>query len=969
MRRRIRFWVPVLACAALLVLPIAPAANTAPPARFELPFGADRTPLPAGLPRELAQPWALRSGFDAGDLLQAIGAAPSTNPSELVLVTLWPRDLSFYSNGAGTPPLTNEQILADYAPSPAVYDSVAAYFVAHNLTIAHAWPDHLSITLRGSAAALGSAFGTELMEATWDGRAVQLPASVPTLPASIEQAISAVSGLSDGFTDFTVPLEPARPAQVLPARTTSLVSPSEVHGLYGLNGLYNYSGSSHWATGVGIALVLWGRGYAPSDIQSFYSNYYPSGFPPITYAGYPVDGAPLPSNSAVNDPSNVTSEMTLDMEWAGSAAPGATLSAVYAPDGPAKDNYSPSDAGLEDALSQAVESIAGTRVVSMSFGTPDGSDPSFQAAFTQILADASTRGITALAASGDTGGDARLGCLGGASPEFPAVSSYVVAVGGTAPQLAVDAFGSITGLASEPAWNRSGGGFSTTVGEPVWQNVGSAAGPIRAGGGRGIPDVAGPANDNMFFYDGQETAGAGTSFASPMWAGIVAEMDALHGTPLGFVTPRLYAVGGAESNRTTAIGLADITAGSNCLGPARVGWDTATGWGVPRALALYEDLSGTYVNVSLVTSTSAVAPGQTFGATVSVTNATSLAPIVGALVTFSLDSVNYVGPCGGSIGSTEGSTAVTGDASSSLTVPGCFLGLSLRVTATVSGGPYFGSNVTTVHVNLIGLAGFLAFVQVFPYNYLSFAGIMLLAVLVGWRVGNWRERRSRAARRPANGRAPGTGNPAASGPSPTAGAPAAPTNGASAPRAAPAASTSSRGPMAPVAPSVPATQVDATPSSVVAEPSGPLETATNAAPPIDAAALSAVAASTPASGPSPPVELSTDSSPPLGGSTPITPAPAEVAAPSRRPATTRTSPARSRSPNATGKATTAKPAARRTSAVDATSGVRSPAPRKTVAAPDQPPTPPVGLPRVCPVCKATALSSAATCEVCGAALP
>ena len=483
MRGRVRVLTTALVVAVLLLMPLVPSAGAAPAPRE---FGSLRESVVAmapTIPSALAQSWAVRTGFDATELGEVTDVAPSTASSVPVMVTLWPRDLSFFSPDPGAPPLDTEQIVAQYAPTQAMYDSVVAYFVGHNLTILHAWPDHLSLTVEGSSADVGAAFGTQLLAASWEGRAVQLPDSAPSLPASIEDAISSVSGLSNGFADFTVPFEPAPLSGPSQGRTTSLVSPSAVHGIYDLDGLYNYSGSSHWATGVGIALVLWGDGYAPSDILTFFSNYYPAGFPPVSFAGYPVDGAPLPNASAVNDPSNVTSEMTLDMEWAGSAAPGASLSAVYAPDGPAKDNYSPSDAGLEDALQEATESIAGVRVVSMSFGTPDGSDPSFQASFTQILADAANRGITTLAASGDMGGDAQLGCRGGPSPEFPAVSQYVVAVGGTAPQLSVDTFGTVTGLDSEPAWNRSGGGLSTTVSAPVWQFVGSAAAPIRAGGG------------------------------------------------------------------------------------------------------------------------------------------------------------------------------------------------------------------------------------------------------------------------------------------------------------------------------------------------------------------------------------------------------------------------------------------------------------------------------------------------------
>lgn len=930
---------------ALLALPSLPGVARGIPTGRALPSLPAVDPAASVLPAALAQPWAARTGYDATHLSELSGAVQSTAPNVSVVVTLWPRDASYFSPSPGAPPLSTAQIVERYAPLPAQYEALVGYFASRNLTVVHAWPDELSLTLQGSAAAVDAAFGTELVDATWEGRSVQAPLSAPALPPSIAGAISSISGLSSGFTDFTIPLLPASLPKVLPGRTSTLLWPAAVHGIYDLDGLYNYSGTAHWATGIGIALVLWGAGFAPNDIQSFFSSYYPSGFPAIEFAGYPIDGAPRPSANAVNDPSNVTSEMTLDMEWAGSAAPGATLSAVYAPDGPAKNGYSPTDAALEDALNYAVQSVSGVRVVSMSFGTPDGSDPSFQAAFTQILADASTRGLTLLAASGDTGGDAQLGCQGGASPEFPAASEYVVAVGGTAPVLAVNALGAVTGLSSEPSWNRSGGGFSKTVSAPAWQQVGSAAGPIRDNGGlRGLPDVAGPADDNVFFYNGQEAAGAGTSFASPMWAGMIAEMDAVRGTPLGFVTPRLYAVGSEEANRSTAIGVVDITQGSNCLGPAAVGWDTATGWGSPRGLTLYQDLSSTYVNVSLTVSTGSVAPGQSFDASVYVTNTTSLAPISGASVTFALDSVGYVGPCGGSIATASGSTTTAGAASSSLTVPGCYLGLTIQVTATVSGGPYFGSNQTTVHVNLLGLAGFLAIVQVFPYNYIAFGAIMLIAVLIGWRIGNWRGRGT-VGKRPARA-PPGKAAPPATRP-------------AAAPRPAAAVKPTAVGAGVP-APLVPIRLASpAVPASVAVPPFPPSADAPSLAPlaPTSTAPLTPAVAGAPE-------PLTTASAPPIPSPEIAVRVPPARRATTARPATARPASAGTRTKTVAPRAAvTRRPPPSTRGPVAAAPAVAA-APRAAAVAP---PTPVVAA-RACPVCSAKAEPGATTCAVCGAPL-
>lgn len=744
----------------------------------------------SAVPGVLELPFASRAGYDAGAAAKIVALAPDTESNVLVALTFLPSAPQFFAPPtAGGRPWSSAEIAASFAPPGADRSGLQQYLGSYGLRVVHDWPDGMGLTVEGTASQVGAAFHTHLATGVSDGRSVRLPTQAPSLPEPFESEVAAISGLSDGFTPFVIPFSSVPLAAPAAVRTTSVITPSAVHQVYGLDGLYNYSGSPHWATGVGISLVLWGEGYAPSDLQGFFANYYPAGFPAEQVNYLPVDGAPAPSESAVNDPSNVTSEMTLDLEWAGSAAPGATLTAVYAPDGPASNHYSPADAALEDAINAAIQST-GASVVSMSFGTPDGSDPSFQAAVSVSLADAERRQITVVAASGDTGGTLQPGCQGGPSPEFPASSPFVVATGGTAPVLGLDAFGGVTGIQSEPAWNRSGGGFSTVYPAPSWQ-TGSRS------GGRGVPDVAGPASDNVFYYKGQEAAGAGTSFAAPFWSGMLAEMDGIRGSSLGYIDPRLEDVGGASINRGSSAGLVDITSGGNCLGPATTGWDDVTGWGTPRGLALYEELSGTFVNVTLTIANANVAPGSSVSVSVLVTNATSGAAIGQLNISYVLASVSYVGPCGGTMATASGTTSATGTSSTALTVPSCYFGTQVSVTATVNGHGYFGSASQNVGVNLVGLAGFLAVIQSFPYNLVAFAAIVGAAVLLGWRLGNWRDR-------PRAGAAAGPGRP--SGPpasSPPVAARSAATSGPGAPppRTSPRA-TPSEGPP-PEPPTVP----------------------------------------------------------------------------------------------------------------------------------------------------------------------
>ncbi|MCI4347325.1 MAG: S53 family peptidase, partial [Thermoplasmata archaeon] len=517
----------ILAALVLLILlavpgvsvgvPVGPGASTHSKETVPSPFAA--------LPASLSAPWAARTGFVTGVHPDTASSSPA-NGGVSVAITLWPRDLSmFLPRTAGASIPTASEFATHYSPSVTEYQSVISYFESYGLAVVHTWPDRLSLTVSGPASVVGAAFGTTLLQATVAGLPVQYPQTVPSVPAALAAEISAVTGLSSGFTHFSIPLEPVHSSLLerdhlttAAGTTTTEVTPSGAHGAYGLDALYNLSGTFHAATSQHVVLLLWGNGYAPSDLTTFFQRYYPSEYPVVpTVHPYPIDGAPQPSAAAVNDPSGGPQELTLDLEWAGSMAPGASLDAVYAPDGP-PPSYSPNDTPMEDALAYAINSIPGVSVISMSFGLPESQDMSFQAAYSTLFAAATSRGITLLGASGDDGGSvlSKGACTPAPEVEFPASSPDVVAVGGTQPTLNVSLGGQITGIATQPAWNRSGGGLSADYSAPSWQLVGSAKNVIGAGG-RGVPDVSGPAADNLIYFNGAVAQLAGTSFATPMW--------------------------------------------------------------------------------------------------------------------------------------------------------------------------------------------------------------------------------------------------------------------------------------------------------------------------------------------------------------------------------------------------------------------------------------------------------------------
>ncbi len=714
-----------------------------------LPGGAGALPAASGGAAVAAGSTAgtlAPSGFAGRAGYPAVPASAVTDPvpaagNQEVEITFAPTNLTLYDvPAAGAAPMTTSEIANDYGLSLPAYTAAEEYFEAEGLTIAHAWPDRLSLSLSGPSSAVDRAFATDLLSGTYGGRSVTFPASAPSLPTELEAEIESVAGLADGFDSFSLPLLPAATnASGVPAQgPTQLITPAIAREIYSISGLYNLTQSPTYAQDKAIVLLLWGEGYSPSDIQTFFAQDYPSGFPAPTVTPYPVDGAPAPSANAVNDPSNASRELTLDIEWSGSMAPGATLDAVYAPDGPAADDYSPTDASMIDALNLAVDqsSLSNVAAISMSFGSADGQDSTLTHGFETDFAVAAKEQITMFAATGDLGGDAQSGCTGGTEPEYPASSPQVVAVGGTSVALDRSVLGAIDGF-SESAWDQSGGGFSAQFAAPSWQEVGSAAAPISANGHRGTPDVAATAGYNFLYFDGQDGAGGGTSFATPIWAGMVTEMDALHGSDLGFLTPQIYAI--AANASSVGSPFHDITSGGNCLGPAGPGWDTATGWGSPDGVNLYEHLVASFVNLTVSALPSPVVPGGTVTITARLTNYTSGAPIGDVGVVVSLSSAGIAGPCSGTFGRSVPVSNEDGEVVASIALPLCYLGASAVATATVTGGGYYGSVAAAVSVNLLGLSPSLRSLAQYPNNVVFYLVLMTVAIAVGGVLG----RRSR----------------------------------------------------------------------------------------------------------------------------------------------------------------------------------------------------------------------------------
>jgi kumamolisin len=309
-----------------------------------------------------------------------------------------------------------------------------------------------------------------------------------------------------------------------------------------------------------IGIIELGGGYDQADLNSYFQSVE---LPTPNVISVGVDGA----GNNYGDPSGADGEVELDIEVAGSIAPGATIAVYFAPN---------TEQGFIDAITTATfDTTNNPSVISISWGL---SEDSWTAAGLSGMHSAFTAaaqaGITVLAAAGDNGSNDNVGD-GLAHCDYPASDPYVVACGGTTLQLRTD------GSWGEIVWNKpsygwaTGGGVSDQFPLPPWQEGKMVPPNINNGvsTGRGVPDITGdadPFTGYQVVIDGGPTVEGGTSAVAPLNAGLIALINSALGFNLGFFTPYLYSLYQTDT-------FVDITLGTNEAPPAP-GYSAATGW-------------------------------------------------------------------------------------------------------------------------------------------------------------------------------------------------------------------------------------------------------------------------------------------------------------------------------------------------------------------------------------------------------
>jgi kumamolisin len=488
----------------------------------------------------------------------------AVNPQQIVRVTVILRHKSGQPEVRPGHSISHREFEQKHGADPKAIAEVEQFAARAGLQVVESSARKRRVLLSGTVEALSNAFGAKLdcyRSETFDrefrGRTGSLE-----IPADLQDSVIAILGLDTR--PVAIPHFRIAKQGVQAAATNVSYTPPQVAALYNFPTDVNGSGQT-------IAIIELGGGYQASDLSSYFSQL---GIPEPSVTSVSVDGgANTPGGSA-------DGEVLLDIEVAGSIAPGAKIVVYFAPN---------TDQGFIDAITDAAHDTTNNpSVISISWGGPeDGWTAQSQTAMNAALQDAATLGVTVTVAAGDNGssdGDTD----GQLHVDFPASSPYALACGGTSLQ------GSGNQISSETVWNETanqegatGGGVSRIFAIPSYQSSANVPKQPETGfAGRGVPDVAGdadPSTGYQVLVDGQQTIVGGTSAVAPLWAALVALINQKLGKRQGFLNPALYGL-----NET---GFHDITSGNNDdsnLGyySAGPGWDPCTGLGSPDAAAL-----------------------------------------------------------------------------------------------------------------------------------------------------------------------------------------------------------------------------------------------------------------------------------------------------------------------------------------------------------------------------------------------
>jgi pseudomonalisin len=450
-----------------------------------------------------------------------------------------------------TRPLTRDQFLNRYAPTADQAQAVVNHLKNSGFVNVTVSDNRMLVNADGSAAAVKAAFNTELHTYNVNGRMAHANVSDAQVPQSLGSIVLAVHGLQDVYQHHTM----AKPL----ATTMSVTghNPTDFPTIYNASSLPS-------ATNATIGIITQGSmTQTITDLKSFASR-----------AGYPVPNvSTVQVGSASSDTSGV-GEWNMDTQDALATA-GGTIKQMLL-----YTATTLSDADLTNTYNKAVsDNLAKAINVSLGECENDAKASGIMASNDQIFQSAVAQGQMFSVSSGDSGAW-ECGSTAGKAQSYPAVSPYVMAIGGTT----LDTSG--TTWLGETVWSCSsastcqqsssggaGGGPSLTEAAPSWQ---TSAGVLGTSTKRGVPDIsfdASPSSGALVLINGSNQQIGGTSLSAPIFTGFWARIQSANGNALPFPASNLYAKAAANPSM-----FHDVTSGNQGYAAA-AGWDYATGYG------------------------------------------------------------------------------------------------------------------------------------------------------------------------------------------------------------------------------------------------------------------------------------------------------------------------------------------------------------------------------------------------------
>jgi len=413
--------------------------------------------------------------------------------------------------------------------------------------------------LTGSVADFESAFRVKLARYKGaDGHTFRGRSGEISIPAALENIVEGVFGLDDRPHARPMFQVAGKKDKIMAKPKTQSFDPNNIAAIYGFPSGVNGNGQC-------IGIIELGGGYRSKDLETYFSG--------LNIKEPSVKAVSV--DKGKNKPTNANSadgEVMLDIEVAGSVAPGAKIVVYFAPN---------TDKGFLDAITAAIHDARNKpSIISISWGAAEVQwTAQSLTSFNEAFKAASLLGVTICCAAGDAG-SADAVKDGKVHADFPSSSPYVLACGGTSLKV------SNNKIASETVWHDSntsatGGGVSEFFTLPDYQvNVNVPASVSTGFKGRGLPDVAADADPNTGYnvrVDGQDFVIGGTSAVAPLMAGLVALVNQKNNNNAGFINPKLYAVQGLCRDITEGD---NITTSTHKGYEAGVGWDACTGLGV-----------------------------------------------------------------------------------------------------------------------------------------------------------------------------------------------------------------------------------------------------------------------------------------------------------------------------------------------------------------------------------------------------